>query len=82
MIVNTTSQVGLEVVNNYLDCPLAPSDAIVQKVSLPFANRVISIMPPVPRRIGWKDDETSVFYIKFKTEEGRDEVSQGNRKIM
>ena len=52
------------------------TDAIVEKTSLPFAKRVLSISPPVPRRKGWHNDETSVFHIRFRTEEGRDEVSQ------
>lgn len=49
-------------------------DAMVEKISLPFAKRVLSITPPVPRRKGWENDESSVFHIRFKTEEGRNEV--------
>ena len=53
------------------------ADAIIEKISLPFAKYVIKISPPVPRRKGWEDtdEETGIFYIKFKTSEGRDEVS-------
>ena len=49
---------------------------------MPMAKNVIKISPPVPRRKGWdeEDEETSVFHIKFKTERGRDEVSQRFRK--
>ena len=50
------------------------TDAIVEKTSLPFAKTVLSITPPVPRRKGWRDDETSIFYIRFRTVEGRNEV--------
>ena len=40
-----------------------------------FAKYVIKITPPVPRRRGWEeDDDSSVFHIKFKTHEGREEV--------
>jgi hypothetical protein len=47
--------------------------AIVEKTSLPFAKLVLSITPPVPRRKGWRSDETSIFYIRFRTAAGRDE---------
>lgn len=51
------------------------ADAIIEKVSLPFAKIVLKITPPVPRRRGWEDDEEScVFHIRFQTEEGRNEV--------
>ena len=54
------------------------ADAIIEKTSLAFAKFVMKISPPVPRRKGWEDtdDETGIFYIKFKTSEGRDEVSK------
>ena len=48
----------------------------MEKTSLPFAKRVLSITPPVPRRKGWKNDETCMFYIRFRTQEGRDEVGR------
>lgn len=53
------------------------ADAIIEKTSLPFAKYVMKISPPVPRRKGWEDtdEQTGIFYIKFKTSEGRDEVS-------
>ena len=51
------------------------TDAIIEKASMPFAKLVLKITPPVPRRKGWDDnDESCVFHIKFKTEEGRSEV--------
>lgn len=50
-------------------------NAIIEKTSLPFAKYVMKISPPVPRRKGWEDtdEQTGIFYIKFKTSEGRDE---------
>ncbi len=53
------------------------TDAIIKKESMGLAKKILKISPPVPRRMGCKgsDDESSVFYIKFRTESGRDEVS-------
>lgn len=48
--------------------------SMVERISLPFTKRILKITPPVARRNGWsKDEENGVFYIKFRTEEGRDE---------
>lgn len=61
-------------------CPLCfLSDAIIEKTSIALAKYVMKISPPVPRRKGWEDtdDETGIFYIKFKTSNGRDEVTKG-----
>ena len=50
-------------------------DSIIERISLPFAKRILKVTPPVPRRAGWdKDDESSVFFIKFRTDDGRNEV--------
>lgn len=49
-------------------------NSIIERVSMTFAKYVIKITPPVPRRRGWEeDDDSSVFHIKFKTHEGREE---------
>ena len=42
-----------------------------------MAKRVLKISPPVPRRMGGKsaDDDSSVFYLKFRSESDRDQVS-------
>lgn len=52
------------------------TDAIIEKTSIALAKNVLKISPPVPRRKGWEDtdEETGIFYIKFKRSEGRDEV--------
>ena len=45
-------------------------------MSLPFAKKVLKITPTVARRSGWdKENGSDSFYIKFRTEEGRNEVS-------
>ncbi len=53
------------------------ADAIVEKVSMTRAKRVLKISPPVPRRMGNTDMEgdSSVFHIKFKTDSNRNEVA-------
>lgn len=53
-----------------------PADAIIEKTSIFMSKYVMKISPPVPRRKGWEDtdEETGIFYIKFKTSAGRDEV--------
>ena len=35
----------------------------------------MTITPPVPRRPGWSNDETSVLYVKFSSEAEATEVS-------
>jgi len=40
------------------------------------SKHVIIIAPPVPRRAGWSDDETSVFYVKFSSDTEATEVSK------
>ena len=57
-------------------CIYTHLDAIVEKTSLPFAKRILSITPPVPRRKGWSNDESCIFYIRFRTSEGIDEVRE------
>ena len=42
--------------------------AAIDTSSMKGSKNVIVITPPVARRAGWKDDETSVFYIKCKNE--------------
>ena len=43
---------------------------------MPFASHVLTVSPIVKRRVNWEgDDESSIFYLKFKTEEDRLEVS-------
>ena len=51
-------------------------DAIIKKESMTFAKRALKISPPVPRRMGGKsaDDDSSVFYLKFKSDSDRNEV--------
>ncbi|XP_065909607.1 uncharacterized protein [Dysidea avara] len=39
--------------------------AALDGISMNGSKHVITITPPVPRRAGWSNDETSVFYIKF-----------------
>jgi hypothetical protein len=51
-------------------------NAIIEKSSMPFATYVLSVSPIVKRRVNWEgDDESSIFYLKFKSEEDRIEVS-------
>lgn len=49
-------------------------NSVIEKVSMPFAKKVVKITPPVPRRKGWEDsNESCIFYISFHTDEGRTE---------
>lgn len=51
-------------------------NAIIEKESMSFATYVLKVSPIVKRRVNWEgDEESSIFYIKFKTEESRIEVS-------
>ena len=51
-------------------------NAIIEKSSLQFATYVLSVSPIVKRRVNWEgDEESSIFYLKFKSEEDRIEVS-------
>ena len=51
-------------------------NAIIEKTSLQFATYVLSMSPIVKRRVNWDgDEESSIFYLKFKSEEDRIEVS-------
>ena len=50
-------------------------DSVIEKVTLSFAKIALRITPQVPRRAGSPDDDTAVFYVKFKTEEERNEVT-------
>ena len=66
--------------NSYDDPPVLGAifvkNAIIEKVSMPFASHVLTVSPIVKRRVNWEgDDESSIFYLKFKTEEDRLEVS-------
>lgn len=62
-----------------LDAPVLGAiylkNAVIEKVSLSFAKRVLRITPPVPRRRSWESAEegSSTFYIKFKKSVTRDE---------
>ena len=51
-------------------------DAIIKKESMTLAKKVLKISPPVPRRMGGKsaEDDSSVFYLKFKSDADRNEV--------
>ena len=49
--------------------------AAIEEEKVKGCKNVLIITPPVPRRAGWKDDETSVFYINFKTAALKAEVS-------
>ena len=40
--------------------------AAIDDTTMKGSRNVIVITPAVARRAGWKDDETSVFYIKCK----------------
>ena len=67
--------------NSYDDPPVLGAifikNAIIEKDSMPFASHVLTVSPIVKRRINWEgDDESSIFYLKFKTEEDRLEVSK------
>jgi hypothetical protein len=47
-------------------------NAIIEKISFQFATYVLSVSPIVKRRVNWEgDDESSIFYLKFKSEEDR-----------
>ena len=51
-------------------------NSIIEKESMPFASHVLKISPIVKRRVNWEgEEESSIFYVKFKTEESRIEVS-------
>jgi len=43
--------------------------------SMNRSKHVMTITPPVPRRPGWSNDETSVLYVKFSSEAEATEVS-------
>ena len=49
--------------------------AAVNEEKVKGSNTVIMITPPVPRRADWKDDETSIFYIKCESKIQQHEVS-------
>lgn len=49
--------------------------AAIDTTNMKGSKHVIVITPPVARRAGWKDDETSVFYIKCKDEAEVTDVS-------
>ena len=49
--------------------------AAIDKTTMKGSRNVIVITPPVARRPGWKDDETSVFYVKCKNEAELTDVS-------
>ncbi len=49
---------------------------MIERISLAFTKRILRITPQVARRTGWdKHSHNEAFYIKFRTEAGRDEVS-------
>ena len=49
--------------------------AAIDTTTMKGSKHVIVITPPVARRAGWKDDETSVFYIKCRDEAEVTDVS-------
>jgi len=49
--------------------------AAIDQTSMKGSKHVIVITPPVARRAGWKDDETSVFYVKCKDQNEATDVS-------
>ena len=49
--------------------------AALDDSSIHGSKHVITITPPVPRRAGWSNDETSVFYVRFGSSEQATEVS-------
>jgi len=49
--------------------------AAINEEKVKGSNKVIVITPPVPRRADWKDDETSIFYIKCDSKMQRHAVS-------
>ena len=56
---------------------------MIERISLAFTKRILRITPQVARRTGWnKHGHNQAFYIKFRTEEGRDEVSVCNIKSL
>ena len=47
-------------------------NAIIEKTSMSFATYVLSVSPIVRRRVNWEgEEESSIFYLKFKSEESR-----------
>lgn len=51
-------------------------NAIIEKDSMPFASHVLTISPIVKRRPNWEgSEESSIFHLKFKTNEDRSEVN-------
>ena len=56
------------------------TDSIIERISLPFAKRVLKISPPIARRKGWnKESSSGTFYIKFASDNGRNEVRKSTR---
>lgn len=55
--------------------------AAIEQEKIKGCKNVLVITPPVPRRVGWKDDETSVFYINFKTAALRSEWHQALKEV-
>ena len=49
--------------------------AAIEEEKVKGSKHVLVITPPVPRRAGWKDDETSIFHINCKTAALQSEVS-------
>ena len=69
-----------DAINSHDDPPVLGAiflkNSIIEKNSLPFASYVLTVSPIVKRRVNWEgDDESSIFYLKFKSEEDRIEVS-------
>ena len=47
-------------------------NSIIEKSSMSFATYVLSVSPIVRRRVNWEgEEESSIFYLKFKSEESR-----------
>ncbi|XP_065883520.1 uncharacterized protein [Dysidea avara] len=55
--------------------------AAIDEDTVKGSNNVIIITPQVPRRVGMRDDETSVFYIKCSSVQQRTELSKILKEI-
>ena len=65
--------------NSYDDPPVLGAifikNAIIEKDSMSFARYILRISPIVKRRVEWDgDEESSIFHLKFQSEESRAEV--------
>ena len=56
-------------------CTFYIRGAVLDDCSIHGSNFVTMIIPPVPRRAGWNNDEISVFYVKLGNGNQAAEVS-------